>query len=162
MQNSSSISSLSRSLLFHLFLFFRFITNLIDSHPFLFWVLFKKMNNAWIGLEKAPQGTLKNKIHLWASFTPHSFFWPYCFLSLLSVLYLYIHRLGLRLLSRVKPSEIFLKSISKEITDVQITYPSRFHLFPLFFHLFFFYENEMFFTLLFIMQSFMGFYWVTH
>ncbi|XP_050285080.1 uncharacterized protein C23H3.12c isoform X2 [Quercus robur] len=55
-----------------------------------------KMNNAWIGLEKAPQGTLKNKIHL----------------------------LGLRLLSRVKPSEIFLKSISKEITDVQITYPS--------------------------------------
>ncbi|XP_065617431.1 uncharacterized protein LOC112033546 [Quercus suber] len=39
-----------------------------------------KMNNAWIGLEKAPQGTLKNKIHL----------------------------LGLRLLSRVKPSEIFL------------------------------------------------------
>lgn len=90
------------------------------------------MNNAWIGLEKAPQGTLKNKIHLWASFTPHSFFWPYCFLSLLSVLYLYIHRLGLRLLSRVKPSEIFLKSISKEITDVQITYPSRFHLFPRF------------------------------
>ncbi|KAM3699117.1 hypothetical protein ACJW31_05G001200 [Castanea mollissima] len=55
-----------------------------------------KMNNAWIGLEKAPQGTLKNKIHL----------------------------LGLRLLSRVKPSEIFLKSISKEITDVEITYPS--------------------------------------
>ncbi|KAF3672533.1 putative protein STRUBBELIG-RECEPTOR FAMILY 7-like [Capsicum annuum] len=33
-------------------------------------------------------------------------------------------RLGLRLLSRVKPSEIFLKSIPKEVTRVDITYPS--------------------------------------
>lgn len=54
------------------------------------------MNNAWIGLEKAPEGSFKNKIH----------------------------GLGLRLLSRVKPSEIFLKSISKEITSVEIIYPS--------------------------------------
>ncbi|XP_038972261.1 uncharacterized protein LOC103701666 [Phoenix dactylifera] len=55
-----------------------------------------KMNRAWIGLEKAPSGTFKSKIH----------------------------SLGLRLLSRVKPSEIFLKSVSKDITKVEITYPS--------------------------------------
>ncbi|XP_062154791.1 uncharacterized protein LOC133862897 [Alnus glutinosa] len=55
-----------------------------------------KMNRAWIGLEKAPPGTLKNKIH----------------------------GLGLRLLARVKPSEIFFKSISKEVTNVEVTYPS--------------------------------------
>lgn len=55
-----------------------------------------KMNSAWMGLENAPEGTLKNKIH----------------------------GLGLRLLARVKPSEIFLKSISKEVTNVQVTYPS--------------------------------------
>ncbi|KAF2323686.1 hypothetical protein GH714_036602 [Hevea brasiliensis] len=54
------------------------------------------MNRAWMGLEKAPEGSLKNKIH----------------------------GLGLKLLARVKPSEIFLKSISKEVTDVEITYPS--------------------------------------
>ncbi|KAL2964616.1 hypothetical protein AAZX31_16G014500 [Glycine max] len=54
------------------------------------------MNSVWIGLEKAPEGSFKNKIH----------------------------GLGLRLLSRVKPSEIFLKSISKEITSVEIIYPS--------------------------------------
>lgn len=34
-------------------------------------------------------------------------------------------RLGLRLLSRVKPSEIFLKSITKEVTRVEVIYPSR-------------------------------------
>lgn len=34
--------------------------------------------------------------------------------------------LGLRLLARVKPSEIFLKSISKEVTKVEVTFPSRF------------------------------------
>nr|GMC78039.1 Protein FAM133B like [Ipomoea batatas] len=45
-----------------------------------------KMSNQWSNLEKAPAGSLKSKIH----------------------------GLGLRLLSRVKPSEIFLKSISKE------------------------------------------------
>ncbi|KAB1218268.1 hypothetical protein CJ030_MR3G026148 [Morella rubra] len=55
-----------------------------------------KMNRAWIGLEKAPQGSLKNRIH----------------------------GLGLRLLARVKPSEIFFQSISKEVTNVEVTYPS--------------------------------------
>ncbi|KAK9734367.1 hypothetical protein RND81_04G135000 [Saponaria officinalis] len=55
-----------------------------------------KMNKAWTGLEKAPQGSLKNKIH----------------------------GVGLWLLARVKPSEIFLKSISKEVTGVEITYPT--------------------------------------
>lgn len=54
------------------------------------------MNRAWIGLEQAPDGSFKKKIH----------------------------GLGLWLLSRVKPSEIFLKSISKEITSVEIIYPS--------------------------------------
>nr|AAQ62422.1 At1g53760 [Arabidopsis thaliana] len=54
-----------------------------------------KMNKAWVGLEKAPDGSIKNKIH----------------------------GFGLKLLARVKPSEIFLKSISKEVTSVQVTYP---------------------------------------
>uniref|UniRef100_A0A803P4U3 Uncharacterized protein n=1 Tax=Cannabis sativa TaxID=3483 RepID=A0A803P4U3_CANSA len=35
-------------------------------------------------------------------------------------------RLGLRLLAGVKPSEMFLKSIPKEVTTVKVTYPSRF------------------------------------
>lgn len=56
-----------------------------------------KMNRAWTGLEKAPAGTLKSRIH----------------------------SLGLRLLSRVKPSEIFLKSVTKDITTVEITYPAN-------------------------------------
>ncbi|KAJ7963372.1 K+-H+ exchange-like protein [Quillaja saponaria] len=55
-----------------------------------------KMNKAWDTLEKAPDGTFKNKVY----------------------------GLGLRLLSRVKPSEMFLKSISKEVTDVEVTYPA--------------------------------------
>lgn len=55
-----------------------------------------KMNRAWGKLEEAPAGTLKSKIH----------------------------GLGVKLLSRVKPSEIFLKSIPKEATHVEITYPS--------------------------------------
>lgn len=55
-----------------------------------------KMNRAWTNLEKAPAGSIKNKLH----------------------------GLGLRLLSRVKPSEIFLKSIPKDVTRVDITYPS--------------------------------------
>lgn len=55
-----------------------------------------KMNRAWTALENAPAGSLKSKIH----------------------------GLGLRLLSRVKPSEMFLKSISNEITTVEILYPS--------------------------------------
>ncbi|KAJ9537640.1 hypothetical protein OSB04_030373 [Centaurea solstitialis] len=56
-----------------------------------------KMNKAWSGLEKAPPGSFKNKIH----------------------------RLGLSLLSRVKPSEIFLKSIPKQLTGVEVVFPSR-------------------------------------
>lgn len=55
-----------------------------------------KMNKAWVGLEKAPEGTLKNKLY----------------------------GLGLRLLARVKPSEIFLKSISKEVSKVHVAFPS--------------------------------------
>ncbi|KAK8476880.1 hypothetical protein V6N13_032758 [Hibiscus sabdariffa] len=55
-----------------------------------------KMNNAWVGLEKAPEGSFKNKLH----------------------------GFGLQLLARVKPSEILLKSISKEVTNVRIAYPS--------------------------------------
>ncbi|KAK6264355.1 hypothetical protein SCA6_019789 [Theobroma cacao] len=55
-----------------------------------------KMNKAWMGLEKAPEGSFKNKLH----------------------------GFGLRLLARVKPTEILLKSITKEVTNVQITYPS--------------------------------------
>ncbi|KAL4393318.1 hypothetical protein AHAS_Ahas02G0040000 [Arachis hypogaea] len=55
-----------------------------------------KMNKAWIGLEKAPDGSIKKKIHGWGSW----------------------------LLSQVKPSEIFLKSISNEVTSVEVIYPS--------------------------------------
>ncbi|XP_019459820.1 PREDICTED: uncharacterized protein C23H3.12c-like [Lupinus angustifolius] len=55
-----------------------------------------KMSKAWIGLENAKDGSLKKKVH----------------------------RLGLWLLSRVKPSEIFLKSISREVTGVEVVYPS--------------------------------------
>ncbi|KAH7546984.1 uncharacterized protein C23H3.12c [Ziziphus jujuba] len=55
-----------------------------------------KMDKAWKGLEKAPEGSFKNKIH----------------------------GLGLRLLSRIKPSEMFLKSIPKDVTSVEVIYPS--------------------------------------
>nr|XP_043625279.1 uncharacterized protein LOC122596719 [Erigeron canadensis] len=55
-----------------------------------------KMNKAWSGLEKAPPGSFKSKIH----------------------------SLGLKLLSRVKPSEIFLKSIPKQLTGVEVVFPS--------------------------------------
>lgn len=55
-----------------------------------------KMNGAWTKLEKAPQGTFKNKIH----------------------------GFGVKLLSRVKPSEIFFKAIPKETNRVDIVYPS--------------------------------------
>ncbi|KAI4325714.1 hypothetical protein MLD38_031088 [Melastoma candidum] len=58
--------------------------------------LSSKMNKAWTGLETAPQGSFKSKLH----------------------------GLGLRLLARVKPSEIFLKSITKDISRVEVTYPS--------------------------------------
>ncbi|CAA7395586.1 unnamed protein product [Spirodela intermedia] len=56
----------------------------------------EKMNGAWVNMEKAPAGSLKNKVH----------------------------GLGLKLLSRVKPSETFLRSVSEDITKVDITYPS--------------------------------------
>ncbi|MFQ6643773.1 hypothetical protein Gotur_017990 [Gossypium turneri] len=49
-----------------------------------------KMSKAWMGLEKAPEGSFKNKLH----------------------------GLGLRLLARVKPSEILLKSITKDVTNL--------------------------------------------
>lgn len=54
------------------------------------------MSRAWSGLEKAPEGSFKNKLH----------------------------SLGVRLLSRVKPSEIFLKSVSEDVKKVEITYPA--------------------------------------
>ncbi|CAN1287241.1 hypothetical protein LINPERPRIM_LOCUS19554 [Linum perenne] len=54
-----------------------------------------KMNRAWMGLEKSPDGTVKKKIH----------------------------GFGVKLLQRVRPSEIFLKSISRDVTDVEIVYP---------------------------------------
>ncbi|KAK8970534.1 hypothetical protein KSP40_PGU008088 [Platanthera guangdongensis] len=56
----------------------------------------EKMNRAWGTLEKAPEGTLKSRLH----------------------------SLGLWLLSRVKPSEVFLKSVSKDLTGLEITYPA--------------------------------------
>lgn len=34
-------------------------------------------------------------------------------------------RLGLKLLSRVKPSEILLKSINKDVTEVEVIHPTR-------------------------------------
>lgn len=55
-----------------------------------------KMNRAWGALEKAPEGTLKFKLH----------------------------SLGMWLLSRVKPTEMFLKSVSKDLTVVEINYPA--------------------------------------
>ncbi|XP_030464210.1 uncharacterized protein LOC115683746 [Syzygium oleosum] len=55
-----------------------------------------KMNRAWMGLENAPEGSFKSKMH----------------------------GLGLKLLARVKPSEMFLKSISKEVSSVEVIYPS--------------------------------------
>ncbi|ONK56413.1 uncharacterized protein A4U43_C10F8350 [Asparagus officinalis] len=60
-----------------------------------------KMNRGWVALEKAPQGSIKSKIH----------------------------SLGVKLLSRVKPTEIFLKSVSENVTKVEITYPARTYLF---------------------------------
>ncbi|KAE8715081.1 hypothetical protein F3Y22_tig00110187pilonHSYRG00528 [Hibiscus syriacus] len=70
---------------------------LIDNAELLIDFVSNKMNKSWMGLEKAPEGSFKNKLH----------------------------GLGLRLLARVKPSEILLKSITKDVTNVQITYPTR-------------------------------------
>ncbi|XP_039070770.1 uncharacterized protein LOC120217765 isoform X2 [Hibiscus syriacus] len=69
---------------------------LIDNAELLIDFVSNKMNKSWMGLEKAPEGSFKNKLH----------------------------GLGLRLLARVKPSEILLKSITKDVTNVQITYPT--------------------------------------
>ncbi|KAL8138571.1 hypothetical protein V2J09_004572 [Rumex salicifolius] len=55
-----------------------------------------KMNSAWMKLEKAPEGSIKNKVH----------------------------GVGVWLLTRVQPSEIFLKSIGKDVTGIDITYPA--------------------------------------
>ncbi|KAJ3696212.1 hypothetical protein LUZ60_001589 [Juncus effusus] len=55
-----------------------------------------KMNLAWSKFEKAPEGSLKSKIH----------------------------DIGLWLLSQVKPSEIFLKSVSKDVSKLDINYPA--------------------------------------
>nr|GLL17860.1 uncharacterized protein LOC109190372 isoform X1 [Ipomoea trifida] len=55
-----------------------------------------QMSNQWCNLERAPPGSFKSKIH----------------------------GLGLWMLSGVKPSEIFLKSITKEVNKVEIIYPS--------------------------------------
>jgi hypothetical protein len=49
----------------------------------------------------------------------------------------------LRLLAQVKPSEILFKSISKEVTNVEVTYPSRFHIFFLFSLLLRFFVSRM-------------------
>ncbi|XP_031490543.1 uncharacterized protein LOC116257719 isoform X2 [Nymphaea colorata] len=54
-----------------------------------------KMDRAWSNLAKAPAGSMKSKIY----------------------------GFGQRLLARVQPSELFLKSISKEITGLQIIFP---------------------------------------
>lgn len=61
-------------------------------------IITMQMNNAWAGLGDAPPGTIKNKIH----------------------------SLGLRLLSRVPPSEVFLKSISNDVSTLQVLYPSMY------------------------------------
>ncbi|KAF0935655.1 hypothetical protein E2562_035105 [Oryza meyeriana var. granulata] len=55
-----------------------------------------KMNRAWIGLGSAPEGSMKNRIH--------SF--------------------GLKLLSRVRPSEVLLKSVTKDVSMLDIVHPA--------------------------------------
>ena len=84
------------------------------------------MNKAWMGLEIAPEGSMKNKIHGFVKSQP-----LFCVLIGLMFklwsLWLWMYRFGLKLLARVKPSEIFLKSISKEVTSVQVSYPPRFY-----------------------------------
>lgn len=88
------------------------------------------MNRAWTNLEKAPVGTFKSKIHKYGvKYIAYLGYWALLVLS--HDLYLvlpFVYRLGLRLLSRVKPTENLLKSISKEITKVEVTYPMRFSL----------------------------------
>ncbi|KAK3152158.1 hypothetical protein QOZ80_2BG0155200 [Eleusine coracana subsp. coracana] len=55
-----------------------------------------KMNRAWIGLGSAPEGSMKSRIH--------SF--------------------GLTLLSRVRPSEVLLKSVTKDVRTLEIVHPA--------------------------------------
>ncbi|TVU33437.1 hypothetical protein EJB05_25254 [Eragrostis curvula] len=54
-----------------------------------------KMNRAWIGFGNAPEGSVKSRIH--------SF--------------------GLKLLSRVRPSEVLLKSVTKDVRALEIVHP---------------------------------------
>ncbi|KAL6888502.1 hypothetical protein ACP4OV_009528 [Aristida adscensionis] len=55
-----------------------------------------KMNRAWIGFESAPKGSMKSRIH----------------------------SLGLTLLSRVRPSEVLLKSVTKDVSALEIVHPA--------------------------------------
>nr|CAB3448886.1 unnamed protein product [Digitaria exilis] len=55
-----------------------------------------KMNRAWIGFGSAPEGSMKSRIH--------SF--------------------GLKLLSRVRPSEVLLKSVTKDVRALEIVHPA--------------------------------------
>ncbi|CAN6243083.1 unnamed protein product [Urochloa humidicola] len=55
-----------------------------------------KMNRAWIGFGSAPEGSMKSRIH--------SF--------------------GLKLLSRVRPSEVLLKSMTKDVSGLEIVHPA--------------------------------------
>ncbi|XP_062218222.1 uncharacterized protein C23H3.12c-like [Phragmites australis] len=55
-----------------------------------------KMNRAWIGFGSAPEGSMKSRIH--------SF--------------------GLKLLSRVRPSEVLLKSVTKDVSTLEIVHPA--------------------------------------
>ncbi|KAL6629150.1 hypothetical protein ACP70R_028915 [Stipagrostis hirtigluma subsp. patula] len=55
-----------------------------------------KMNRAWIGFERAPEGSMKSRIH----------------------------SLGLKLLSRVRPSEVLLKSVTKDVSTLEIVHPA--------------------------------------
>ncbi|KAL5995270.1 hypothetical protein ACLOJK_025328 [Asimina triloba] len=82
-----------------------------------------KMNRAWSNLQKAPDGTFKNKIHSRTneafSFARHSpqrmrfaeMVYDIPAISVFGVPYVHL------------PSEIFLKSISKDITKVEVHYP---------------------------------------
>lgn len=55
-----------------------------------------KMNRAWIGFGSAPEGSVKSRIH----------------------------GFGLKLLSRVRPSEVLLKSVTKDVSALEIVHPA--------------------------------------
>lgn len=88
-----------------------------------------QMNKGWVALEMAPDGSFKKKFHVWVLLILHSLSvllnWAIIVLAQMWLISSFFCRLGLWLLSRVKPSEIFLKSISKEVTGVEVIYPSR-------------------------------------